>query len=95
MLLNVTGLINVNSNIGLLQMENNDMIISLDGLDNMRFGIIEIILNDNLSDFCAIRDAVANGNIDGDSFDGNGIYSIGENAYNPSVTDMINNNCSQ
>jgi hypothetical protein len=95
MLLDVNGLINVNSNIGVLRIVNNDMISSLDGLENIRFGIVDIVLNDNLSDFCAIKDAVINGNIDGDSFDANGIYTIAENAFNPSVADMTNNNCSQ
>ena len=83
----ISGLSNVTSDIISLQIESNDMLTSLNGLENARFNrAISIIFNNILTDFCAIRTTVSNGVEN---------YDVAGNQFNPSNSDMMNNNCSE
>jgi hypothetical protein len=64
---------------------------NLDGLDNLQSvsGDFTILLNVNLEDLCGIKNLLTHneGGVDGEVF-------IVNNAYNPTVEDIINGDCS-
>lgn len=93
MLINLSGLSNINSDIGLLEINKNGNLTSLNGLENINYGAIIIFLNENLVDFCAISNSVINGNIDGEMFIDGQTYQVVENGINPTVENLINGNC--
>lgn len=68
----------------------NDNLTSLDGLENLSYlssgRIIEIISNSSLVDFCALQTLISN-------FTGPYVL-IQNNAYNPTLNDLENGNCS-
>jgi len=75
---------------------NNTSMISLDGVENLlEVGSIEIGIdsqgsskpNVNLTDYCALTNLITNGTY--------GEVTIENNAYNPTVQDIIDGNCSQ
>lgn len=80
-----------------IKISQNDLLISLDGLENLisvvngRINIgkdgSDFIPNDNLADFCALTNLFTNGTY--------GFVEIDHNAYNPTVQDIIDGNCSQ
>ncbi|WP_341216520.1 hypothetical protein [uncultured Wocania sp.] len=91
MLLNLSGLNNVNSEVVLLEIVNNYGLSSLNGINNIYFENIRILSNDNLTNFCAIKNTIEpEVNIDG----GQEYYVI-DNKYNPTAEELINGNCSQ
>lgn len=96
-LLSLEGLNNLTS-LGDAMVINNDNLISLEGLGNLlsveRLGLGENHLNSDfpnpqLSDFCALQNLFTNGTYNPDE------VRIGNNAYNPSIQDIIDGNCAQ
>jgi len=73
---------------------NNSSLLSLDGIENVKYldGLIvgtENSPNSQLSDFCALENWSSNGIFDSSSI------NIENNAFNPSMQDIIDGNCSQ
>lgn len=85
----INGLSNLESVIRFLTIENNNNLSSLDGLGNLlQIGReIRITNNNSLTDFCALQPELF-----GSGF--NGRYEVFNNAYNPTIEDMANGNCS-
>lgn len=96
LLSSLNGLINVSSEIEFLNIETNESLQNLNGLNNLLLKDVEIFLNPNLNDFCAISEFISNGmTYDGDSYtDGTGYLGIFDNLYNPSLQNFIDGNCS-
>jgi hypothetical protein len=98
------------TSINFLNLAGNESLTSLDGLENLIYseGILigidlegDIVVdapNNNLTDYCALENLFINGtyieNPTNPNFPTNGV-TIVDNAYNPSVQDIINGNCSQ
>lgn len=94
----LTGLEGINSISGGIQLFRNSSLTTLDGLNNITSTgsnyLIEIgrntvnasLPNENLTDFCALRDLFLSGQ--------HGDVLIGNNQYNPSVQDITSENCS-
>jgi hypothetical protein len=81
-----------------IKISQNDLLTSLDGLENListgsnssiNIGVdgSDIIPNYSLTDFCALTNLFTNGTY--------GFVEIDHNAYNPTVQDIIDGNCSQ
>ncbi len=98
------------TSINFLNLAGNESLTSLDGLENLiysewiligidlEFDIFVDAPNNNLTDYCALENLFINGtyieNPTNPNFPTNGV-TIVDNAYNPSVQDIINGNCSQ
>ncbi|BDW93901.1 hypothetical protein MACH07_27330 [Flagellimonas marinaquae] len=83
---NVDGLIGLTS-IERLQLYNCDSLQNLDGVANLTsVDAVTIVYNDSLNDFCGLTNLLNN------SFSGS--YSVYENLFNPTIEDMLNENCS-
>ncbi len=83
---NVDGLIGLTS-IELLQLYNCDSLQNLDGVANLTsVDAVVIVYNDSLNDFCGLTTLLNN------SFSGS--YSVYENLFNPTIEDILNENCS-
>lgn len=98
--LNISSLSGLSSlaSVGRIFFSDLNNISSLEGLENLRNtgmfgnspqnGNVEIYGCKNLSNFCALEGLVTLGSLVGD-------FSTSDNAYNPSLGDLINGNCSQ
>jgi len=86
---NINGLTGVNQ-IKSLNIYNNDLIENIDGLSSITSISDDINIEENasLSDFCGLDQLIR---VEGY----NGGYNINRNAYNPSLQNMIDGNCSQ
>lgn len=83
---NVDGLMGLTS-IERLQLYNCKSLQHLDGVSNLTsVDAVSISYNDSLNDFCGLTTLMNN------SFSGS--YSVYENLFNPTVEDMLNDNCS-
>ncbi|VAV82642.1 hypothetical protein MNBD_BACTEROID02-766, partial [hydrothermal vent metagenome] len=86
----LNGLKNLNSVEGyLIQISFNESLTTINGLNSLESigNEIYILRNDLLSNFCGLQTLFKN-NLDL-------VYNIGFNAYNPSLEDINNDNCSQ
>jgi hypothetical protein len=88
-LVDINDLSNLKSIGGRLNIFNNISLLSLDGIENIEIVecLIKITGNDSLVDFCAIKDLLSEDGAGGEVW----IY---ENAFNPTVEDIINGDCS-
>jgi len=89
--INFNGLNNIHTVKGNLSIGfGNSSLESLNGLNNIETigGDLNIFSNELLTDLCAIRDILTDHGVEG-------TISITNNAYNPSVNDIINGYCSQ
>jgi hypothetical protein len=91
MLVSLSGLRNINSEIELLEVVDNDKLNSLDGINGIKFNDIRILSNDNLTDFCAIKNAIE----PEVNTDGGQKYWVAENKYNPTAIEITNGQCAQ
>ncbi|WP_127142054.1 cadherin repeat domain-containing protein [Flagellimonas marinaquae] len=83
---NVDGLKGITS-IELLQIVHCDSIQNLDGIANLTsVDVVSIRNNDSLNDFCGLTTLINN------NFSGS--YTVVENLYNPTIEDILNDNCS-
>lgn len=87
-LITLAGLENLNS-ITDLNISSNSSLTSLEGLNNLNRveDKLSIQNNENLTNLCAIRELVASNNVSD--------YKTSGNAFNPTKTDMDNNNCNK
>jgi len=95
-LVNLSGLQGLNTVNDFTYIRNNNSLITLSGLDNL-LSINELnigtnasnenVANANLSDFCALTNLFTNGS--------STTVNIANNAYNPTIQDIIDGNCSQ
>lgn len=83
---NVDGLIGLTT-IERLQLYNCKSLQNLDGVANLTsVDAVYIVYNDSLNDFCGLTTLLNN------SFSGS--YSVYENLFNPTIEDILNDNCS-
>jgi len=94
---NLQGMSSISSNIDFFRIGNNASLVSLDGLDSLKLRDFEILFNSTLTDFCSISAFLADGQAyDGSSYlDETSYMSIANNAFNPSIQDFLDGNCSQ
>jgi len=89
-LTNIEGLSNVTTILDGLTIRENVSLTNLNGLSNLTTlgDWVFIINNTTLTDFCGLNEVVINGDFSG------GAYNVYNNAYNPTVQDIIDGNCS-
>lgn len=106
-LTDLSGLNNLSS-VNLFFIGANDALTSLNGLDNLidvtgvnigrdlAFDVIDVAPNQNLADFCALQNLFTNGTYQEESSGPFLIYGvfIENNAFNPTVQDIVDGNCS-
>ena len=81
---NITGLEGLSEISCSLNISGNNNLVSLSGLNSLKnVDYISIYYNDELQDFCSLKDVV----------DSNNFYITG-NKFNPTWSDFSNNNCS-
>lgn len=88
-LANINGLSNL-SYLSSINIWGNYSLLNIDGLENVPFidGGISLSSNENLSDFCGIRNMLIQSEY-------SGVYNVYENKYNPTVEDIIEGRCKQ
>lgn len=84
---NIDGLTSLKSTYSVV-IRQNPALISVDGLSSLDEVIRSMTIENNqaLNDFCGLTNAANNGGL-------NGKYTISQNAYNPSLQDIIDGNC--
>lgn len=87
---NLDGLNSLTSIGGKLSLFGNDLLINLNGLNNLSSvdGDLEIRFNGSLTDFCGLKTLLNGAGL-------NGGYAIDGNAFNPTLQNIMDNNCSQ
>lgn len=90
MILSLEGLQNVNSDIDDLRIMDLPYLQSFEGLNNIT-GLTDIRIEDNsgLTDFCVIAEEILES-----SSQGSNLLVIDNNAYNPTISDFLDDNCS-
>ncbi|MFT5890318.1 MAG: hypothetical protein ACI9Y7_000408 [Dokdonia sp.] len=90
-IINLQELSNITSDLFAVFVSENNQLETLDGLENSPSitDFVSIVANPSLSDFCALQNNISNITDDDDDF------TLFLNAYNPTMQDIIDGNCSE
>ena len=88
-LTNIDGLLNITSITTNTYINDNDVLTNLNGLNNLISigNVLEIVSNDELADLCGLQTLLNAGGL-------GGIYTVTDNAYNPTEQNIIDSDCS-
>ena len=78
-----------------LKISQNPHLTSLEGLQNLSLGVINISFNEVLTDYCAIGEFISAGEtVDGQPYEDGSTLMIFDNAYNPNLQNFLDGDCS-